>query len=235
MLRFNNYLTQVLLVVLSTIVYSISFNFYIAVSLVTAIILHELGHFCAAKKLNLTVQGCYLVPYIGAILLITDKHKSYKEQVMVALAGPLSGCLFAILAFLLYIITNNLYLGSFVYIAAIINLGNLLPLSFLDGGQITDAILSSLSRKLGLLWKVISTIIIFIILFFINKIISIVTLLFFIPNILNTYLSISGKIEDKPLDKISLVAATAAITTYVLTIFLLLLLVYYLYYEGTII
>ena len=232
--KFNNYFTQFLLVILNIIIYTFSFNFYISVSLVTAIILHELGHFCAAKKLKLTVQGCYLIPYVGGALIISDKYQSYKQQLILAISGPLSGSLSAILTLVLYIFYKNLYLGTFLYITVIINLCNLLPMSFLDGGQIIESFFSFYSEKLGLYWKIISSIIISFMLWQINKIICIATVLLFYPNIRHSYLKILEN-KSSSLEKLDKYDAAMAISAYLIIILLLAMILYFLITEGSVI
>jgi Zn-dependent protease len=224
-----------LLVILSIIVYTISFNFYISVSLVIAIILHELGHFCAAKKLKLSVQGCYLIPYVGGALILSDSYQSYKQQAIVALAGPISGCLLAGTIGIAYRFTGNLYLGSLLYIVSVINICNLLPLSPLDGGQVIYSIISSFSNKMGVWWKSISILVMFIILFKINVTISIITFLLFIPNILNVVLTLFNRIENESLEKMSARQALIILFFYLSSVLLLLAFIVFLAYEAIII
>ena len=233
--KFNNNFIQILLVILSIIVYTISFNFYISVSLVTAIILHELGHFCAAKKLKLSVQGCYLIPYVGGALILSDDYQSYKQQAIVALAGPISGTILATILYIVYVITGNLHLGSLLYIVSVINICNLLPLSPLDGGQVIYSIISSFSNKMGLWWKSISILVMFFILFKINISISIVTLLLFVPNILNNVLTLFNRIENQSLKRMTASEAGIILLSYLSSILILILYIAYLAYEAVII
>lgn len=115
-----------------------------------AITLHELAHIFTARALGVRIAGLD-VGLVGARIEMADTP-SYGAELLIALAGPLSGMICGLPAliaqghganFLLGISAAE-RLGFFIPFCAIslgLGLFNLLPLDSLDGGRVLSALL----------------------------------------------------------------------------------------------
>ncbi|MCL6456485.1 MAG: M50 family metallopeptidase [Gorillibacterium sp.] len=102
------------------------------------VLIHELGHVAAARSFGWRVPEVKLLPFGG--VAVTDEGGSVpaREELLVALAGPLQNAMMIGFAFLMirvggmdvewwsYFIKANLLIGAF----------NLLPIHPLDGGRV---------------------------------------------------------------------------------------------------
>lgn len=105
---------------------------------------HELGHYFVAKKLGYRLNSFYIAPY-GVNLNYKEKIFSYKDEILIALAGPIVNIFLSILCVALWWIFPQLYhnFHEFVFESMILALVNLLPCYPLDGGRIFVGILSN--------------------------------------------------------------------------------------------
>lgn len=105
------------------------------------VIVHEIGHLFMANFFNWKIREIKLLPF-GGVLIVDDAQASNaKEEILVALAGPLQNVIIIVLAWLCgqahwlsydwvsYIIGANVWLIIF----------NLLPITPLDGGKLLQA------------------------------------------------------------------------------------------------
>jgi stage IV sporulation protein FB len=115
-------------------------------SIFAAVLLHELAHTAVAKKLNHPVDHVYLDVFNGAAAIDTT-YSSYKDTILIVLAGPLSNLV-------LWIIGSYLGLDIFVQVNMFLFIFNILPIYPMDGGRICKAICQwmtkpSLGRKIN--------------------------------------------------------------------------------------
>lgn len=105
---------------------------------------HELGHYFVARKLGYRLNSFYIAPY-GVNLNYKEKIFSYKDEILIALAGPIVNIFLSILCVALWWIFPQLYhnFHEFVFESMILALVNLLPCYPLDGGRIFVGILSN--------------------------------------------------------------------------------------------
>lgn len=110
------------------------------------VLVHELGHVAAAKSFGWSIKEVKLLPFGGVAEVEDAAGVTAKEDVLVALAGPLQNVWMALVAW---------GLGQFgiwdaewaAYVAeanVMIALFNLLPIHPLDGGKLLHALLGSL-------------------------------------------------------------------------------------------
>jgi len=115
-------------------------------TLFTIVLIHELGHVCAALLSGVTVKSVQLLPF-GGVAVIEDHGKltAYRE-IGIALAGPLQNGLMILSAYVLQSAgyENNAFLSYFMGANMIIALFNLLPILPLDGGKVFQAAVSLL-------------------------------------------------------------------------------------------
>ena len=101
-------------------------------ALLLSVTLHEVGHILTARLLGLRFSSLTLSP-MGAALMPLGGMGGYREEILVALAGPAVNLLSAIL---LPKPSQNSFLDVFVTSSKFLGLLNLLPIRSFDGGRI---------------------------------------------------------------------------------------------------
>lgn len=136
------------------------FELFIAVGFGILLLIHELGHVFALKKLNMTTGGIYFIPFLGAITTNKDKMLTENNYAYFKYLGPLMGTLGAFFVFLLFLIFKDQRFLFLSCLGAIFNLINLIPLVILDGYGILRGSVKHL-RWIGLLIIIVFGIFIF--------------------------------------------------------------------------
>jgi Zn-dependent protease len=108
--------------------------------IVIMILVHELGHYAEIRRQGGTGAGIVFVPFFGAATYQRSRPADALKQAEIAIAGPVTGTVAATVAFVLYGLTHSPVLLYWAYIGFFINLINLIPAGFLDGGQILGAV-----------------------------------------------------------------------------------------------
>jgi Zn-dependent protease len=129
--------------------WSALFTWKMSILLMVAIGYHESCHVFAMKRLGMKTKGFFFLPFLGGISITTDRYKTYFQNVIVALAGPLGGMFLALLTTLLYFATGSPILAGAALLQAMVNLFNLIPVSALDGAQVMRAIAFSINKWVG--------------------------------------------------------------------------------------
>jgi Zn-dependent protease len=168
---------QIGFALLSVAAYTLVFNLPLALLLVIGVGWHEYCHILAAKRMNLRTGGFYLLPFIGGVALVKERYRSLGQQAFVVLAGPVGGGLLAGALAGLYFVTGVPFLAAAASWMAIMNLFNLLPFSFLDGGQLLGTITFSLNRTLGMVCLAVSTLAACIAMWFLSPVLFILILI----------------------------------------------------------
>lgn len=137
-LSIKKVLLNILMVSSMILVLGFAFNFKYAVGYLFILIIHELGHFIAAKCLKVNVAFGGFTP-VGAYIIHEDA-KNCKENAIIAMGGPLFGGMIGLVYYIIYYITGDYTFLVLTLTSIILNLGNLIPVSPLDGGQIVEAI-----------------------------------------------------------------------------------------------
>lgn len=107
--------------------------------LFASVLLHELGHVCAAKKLKLRVYEIELLPYGGVARMEELSKFGGAAEAIVSIAGPLTSLAIAVACYLCRDIWK-LAEQCFRY-NLIICIFNLLPVIPLDGGKLARNLL----------------------------------------------------------------------------------------------
>ena len=110
-------------------------------------VIHEFGHYCQAQKLGYRLVKLQLLPY-GAVLSGDFDGLKFKDEILVALAGPLLNFILALLFVALWWLFPDAYPYTDVAMQANLTIGiiNLIPAYPLDGGRVLKA---GLARWLG--------------------------------------------------------------------------------------
>ncbi len=110
-----------------------------AAAVILVLLVHECGHALAMRLFGYKDMNMFFIPFMGAV--VTGNHKDVPvwQQVIVLLAGPVPGLLFGIWVILhIHSFPANGFMVILGINAAVINLFNLLPLAFLDGGKLVE-------------------------------------------------------------------------------------------------
>jgi Zn-dependent protease len=120
--------------------YSLVFGWPYAAGFVLLILVHEMGHFLAARQRGLDVGAPTFIPFVGAWIQLKEVPHNAEMEAYVGLAGPLAGTVGSIVCFLAGRYFDIPLLLALSYAGFFINLFNLVPLSPFDGGRITSVL-----------------------------------------------------------------------------------------------
>jgi len=127
-----------LMVSLIILVLGFAINFKYSVGYLFILMIHESGHYITAKFLKVNVAFGGFTP-VGAYI-IHENTKNCKENALIAMGGPLFGGILGLIYYIVYYVTGDYTFLVLTFTSIILNLGNLIPVSPLDGCQIVEAI-----------------------------------------------------------------------------------------------
>ncbi len=125
---------------LSMLVYSWVFGWRYAVGFVLLILVHEMGHYLAARQRGLNVGAPTFIPFVGAWIEMKDLPHDVETEAYVGFAGPLAGTAAAMACYFAARQSDSSLLLALAYSGCMLNLFNLIPVAPLDGGRITAVI-----------------------------------------------------------------------------------------------
>jgi Zn-dependent protease len=125
---------------LSVFLYSLVFGWGYAVGFIFLLFCHEFGHYLAARQRGLAVGLPTFIPFVGAWVDIKDGFRNAETEAYVGIAGPAIGTLSALACLALGNLMDSDLMRAVAYSGFILNLFNLIPLSPLDGGRITQVV-----------------------------------------------------------------------------------------------
>jgi Zn-dependent protease len=107
-----------------------------ALGFVLMILVHELGHAAEARRQGLDVSAPMFIPFIGAYVKIRHAGLTPWRNALISLAGPTAGGAAAAIVWAIGSARGSTMLVVLANIAFLLNAFNLIPIGFLDGGQI---------------------------------------------------------------------------------------------------
>lgn len=116
-------------------VYWTVFGWPFALGLVLSIYVHEMGHVAALRQRGIPASAPMFVPGLGAYVRLKAAPETVIDDARVGLAGPWWGLGAAVLAYGLYVATEQPIFAAVAHVGAWINLFNLIPIWQLDGGR----------------------------------------------------------------------------------------------------
>jgi Zn-dependent protease len=116
--------------------YAVIWGWQFAIGFVALILIHELGHYVEARRQGLHPALPVFIPFLGAYVAIRDEHVTPWRHAWIALAGPIVGSVGAAAMWAVGDATDSQLLRALAYTGFLLNLFNLLPIGFLDGGHI---------------------------------------------------------------------------------------------------
>jgi Zn-dependent protease len=125
---------------LSLAVYATIWGWRYAAGFVALLLVHEMGHYVAARQCGLDVGAPTFIPFVGAWIALKDQPHDAEVEAYVAMAGPLIGTIGALAVYLAGRQLDSNIMLAIAYAGLFLNLFNLLPISPLDGGRITAII-----------------------------------------------------------------------------------------------
>lgn len=139
-LKLGKLLPAVGSMLLSVGVYALMFGWQYAAGFVALILVHEMGHYLAARRRGLDVGLPTFIPFVGAWIQLKELPHDAETEAYVGVAGPLVGTVGALGCFYLARETGSTLLLALAYSGFFLNLFNLIPLAPFDGGRVTAAI-----------------------------------------------------------------------------------------------
>lgn len=127
--------------VVTLAIYAGMFGWRYAAGFIGLLLVHEMGHFLAARQRGLPVGTPTFIPFVGAWIELKERPMDVETEAYVAAAGPFLGTVGATLVYFWGRETGSSLLLAIAYAGFFLNFFNLIPLSPLDGGRMT-AILS---------------------------------------------------------------------------------------------
>jgi stage IV sporulation protein FB len=108
------------------------------------VIIHEFGHMVVARYYNWRITEMTILPFGGVVQIDSPGKEDPKEELLIALAGPMSNLFMIGIALLMgwFDIWKTEWVYFFTYGNAAIACFNLLPVYPLDGGRILQVFLS---------------------------------------------------------------------------------------------
>jgi Zn-dependent protease len=125
---------------LSLVAYAFIWGWRYAAGFVVLLFVHEMGHYLAARQRGLAVGAPTFIPFVGAWIELKEMPHDAETEAYVGLAGPLVGSVGALLCYFAARDLQADWLLAVAYAGFFLNLFNLIPLTPLDGGRITQVI-----------------------------------------------------------------------------------------------
>jgi len=120
--------------------YALQWGWMFALGFVLLIFVHECGHLLVARAFGLKVGAPVFIPFMGAFIALKEAPKDAWMEAWVGIGGPLLGTVGAAICELLFSATGNPLFRALAYSGFFLNLFNLAPIGFLDGGRIVTAL-----------------------------------------------------------------------------------------------
>lgn len=124
----------------SVAAYALFYGWRFAVGLVLLILVHEMGHVIALRRLGLPATAPIFLPFLGAFVGLKQPPRSAWEESVSGLAGPALGTVGAGAVALLAQATGSQFLQALAFTGFLINAFNLLPVLPLDGGRVAASL-----------------------------------------------------------------------------------------------
>ncbi|HEY2081317.1 MAG TPA: site-2 protease family protein [Verrucomicrobiae bacterium] len=125
---------------LSVWVYAMFWGWWFAAGFVLLIFVHECGHLVVAKALRLKVGAPMFIPFVGALIALKENPSNAWVESRVGIGGPIFGALGSAVCYGIFLATNNPLFCGLAHVGFLLNLFNLAPVGFLDGGRIVTAL-----------------------------------------------------------------------------------------------
>jgi Zn-dependent protease len=116
--------------------YALIWGWRFALGFVLLILVHELGHYIEARRQGLSPQLPVFIPFLGAYVALRNVPFDPWRNALVSAAGPFAGGIGALACLAYGNAVDSDLLRALAYAGFLLNLFNLIPIGFLDGGHI---------------------------------------------------------------------------------------------------
>lgn len=135
----------------SVALYAINGGWAFALGLVLMIFIHELGHGVAMRRAGIGAGWPVFIPFLGAMIAMKGRPTHPRVEADIAFAGPLAGTAIALVCVGIGLLLHSPFFLGLAYVGFFLNLFNLTPIGFLDGGRIARI----LSKKASIVGAVV--------------------------------------------------------------------------------
>jgi Zn-dependent protease len=116
-------------------VYWSIYGWPLALGLVVAIYVHEMGHVAMLRQLGVAAGAPLFIPGVGAFVMLKQHVTDPLTDAKIGLAGPVWGLGAALTALAVYVVTRAPIWLAIAQLTAFLNLFNLIPVWQLDGSR----------------------------------------------------------------------------------------------------
>lgn len=138
--KFSKVLVSIATMLFTIWVYAQLYGVRFAIGFVGLLLIHEMGHYAAARQRGLDVGLPAFIPFVGAYINLREHPHDAETEAYVAFAGPFVGTLAAFACFWNASVSGDDFWMALAYSGFMLNLFNMIPLSPLDGGRITQVL-----------------------------------------------------------------------------------------------
>jgi Zn-dependent protease len=135
----------------SVLLYAMNGGIAFALGLVLMIFIHEMGHGLAMRRAGVEAGWPVFIPFFGAMIAMKGRPTHPRVEADIAYAGPVAGTGAALVCAGVGLFLHSPFFLALAYTGFFLNLFNLTPLGFLDGGRIARI----LSRKASIVGAIV--------------------------------------------------------------------------------
>ncbi|GGF85589.1 hypothetical protein GCM10010912_33620 [Paenibacillus albidus] len=140
MLKIGKIASPLISMIISIWAYALIYPWEFAIGFVLLLLVHEMGHVFAAKRVGLPVSAPLFIPFLGALISMKRFPMDAKTEAYIAFGGPVLGTIGSVAVFGAAYYMDSPLLYALSYVGFMLNLINLLPIHPLDGGRIATAV-----------------------------------------------------------------------------------------------
>jgi len=119
----------------SVAAYALIWGWRFAVGFVALLFVHEMGHVLQLRREGIKASAPLFIPFLGALVAMKQLPKDAAAEARVGLAGPVLGTLGCVAVALAAVALDSDLLQALAFTGFFLNLFNLVPVAFLDGGR----------------------------------------------------------------------------------------------------
>jgi len=119
----------------SVAAYALIWGWRFAAGFVALLFVHEMGHVLQLRREGIKASAPLFIPFLGALVAMKQMPKDAAAEARVGLAGPVVGTLGCIAVALAAVAADSDLLRALAFTGFLLNLFNLVPVAFLDGGR----------------------------------------------------------------------------------------------------
>src|SRR5919204_3202814 len=138
--KFGAFFAKFGLVFVSVGGYALIWGWRFAIGFVLLILVHELGHFVEGRRQGFRPSLPTFIPFFGAYVSFRDERINPWQHALISLAGPFAGGVGAAAVWAYGEASGSRLLQALGYVGFLLNLFNLIPIGFLDGGAVARSI-----------------------------------------------------------------------------------------------